>query len=225
MLFGKVILITGVASGIGRRTAELAAQLGADVIGVDRDAPAQPVGDFIAADLGSPSAIAGLVARLPQRMDALCNVAGVSGASGIAATLAVNFYGLRALTEALAPRHPRGRGRGQRRFHHRLRLASQPGAGASAMVGRRGFSGRRGSTGGRAWRRQRDRLSAVQGVAVAVDLSRRAPGGCSRTVASASTRSVPGPVETPILTQFRAVLGDARVDSDIDRVGRCRHRE
>jgi len=31
----------------------------------------------------------------------------------------------------------------------------------------------------------------------------------------------PGPVETPILTQFPAVLGDARVDSDIGRVGRA----
>ena len=31
----------------------------------------------------------------------------------------------------------------------------------------------------------------------------------------------PGPVETPILKQFREVLGDARVDSDIDRVGRA----
>ena len=30
----------------------------------------------------------------------------------------------------------------------------------------------------------------------------------------------PGPVETPILAQFRSVLGDARVDSDIGRVGR-----
>ena len=31
----------------------------------------------------------------------------------------------------------------------------------------------------------------------------------------------PGPVDTPILTQFRAVLGDARVSSDIDQVGRA----
>lgn len=31
----------------------------------------------------------------------------------------------------------------------------------------------------------------------------------------------PGPVETPILKQFRAVLGDAKVDSDITRVGRA----
>jgi len=31
----------------------------------------------------------------------------------------------------------------------------------------------------------------------------------------------PGPVETPILREFRAVLGNERVDSDISRVGRC----
>lgn len=31
----------------------------------------------------------------------------------------------------------------------------------------------------------------------------------------------PGPVETPILKQFRSVLGDERVDSDIDKVGRA----
>src|SRR5207244_4061779 len=31
----------------------------------------------------------------------------------------------------------------------------------------------------------------------------------------------PGPVETPILHQFREVLGDPRVDSDIARVGRA----
>ncbi|MGV8987229.1 MAG: SDR family oxidoreductase [Cypionkella sp.] len=31
----------------------------------------------------------------------------------------------------------------------------------------------------------------------------------------------PGPVETPILAQFRTVLANARVDSDIDRVGRA----
>jgi NAD(P)-dependent dehydrogenase (short-subunit alcohol dehydrogenase family) len=31
----------------------------------------------------------------------------------------------------------------------------------------------------------------------------------------------PGPVETPILREFRAVLGNERVDSDIARVGRA----
>lgn len=40
MLFGKTLLITGVASGIGARTAELAQSLGAEVIGVDVNAEA-----------------------------------------------------------------------------------------------------------------------------------------------------------------------------------------
>ena len=40
MLYGKTILVTGVSSGIGARTAELALQLGADVIGLDRRKPA-----------------------------------------------------------------------------------------------------------------------------------------------------------------------------------------
>ena len=47
ILFGKTILITGVASGIGARTAELAGQLGADVIGVDMREPAPQDGGFL----------------------------------------------------------------------------------------------------------------------------------------------------------------------------------
>ena len=35
MIFGKTIVITGVAFGIGRRTAELAASMGAEVIAND----------------------------------------------------------------------------------------------------------------------------------------------------------------------------------------------
>jgi len=104
MLFGKTILITGVASGIGARTAELAGQLGADVIGVDVREPAAPVGSFVKADISSKAGVDELIARLPQRLDALCNVAGLSGNTGAAATLAVNFFGLRVLSEGLAPR-------------------------------------------------------------------------------------------------------------------------
>ncbi|TIP36400.1 MAG: SDR family NAD(P)-dependent oxidoreductase, partial [Mesorhizobium sp.] len=104
MLFGKTILITGVASGIGARTAELAGQLGADVIGVDMREPADHQGTFVKADISTKAGVDDLVARLPQRLDALCNVAGLSGNTGAAATLAVNFYGLRALSEALVPK-------------------------------------------------------------------------------------------------------------------------
>ncbi|KAF5887373.1 SDR family NAD(P)-dependent oxidoreductase, partial [Rhizobium sp. PEPV16] len=104
MLFGKTILVTGVASGIGARTAELAGQMGAEVIGVDVREPASGGAAFIKGDLSTASGVAEIVAQLPVRLDALANVAGLSGSTGVVSTLAVNFYGLRALSEAVAPR-------------------------------------------------------------------------------------------------------------------------
>ena len=104
MLFGKTIVVTGISSGIGSRIGEFAASMGANVIGVDVKDPARPIDAFIRADIGSPQGVAEIVDVLPKRIDALCNVAGVSGMLGAVKTLAINFYGLRALTEALAPR-------------------------------------------------------------------------------------------------------------------------
>ena len=100
MLLGKTIVITGISSGIGARVGELAIALGADIIGVDINEPTRPLDAFIKADIGSPQGVAEIVQTLPQRFDALCNVAGVSGMIGAAKTLAINFYGLRELTEA-----------------------------------------------------------------------------------------------------------------------------
>jgi NAD(P)-dependent dehydrogenase (short-subunit alcohol dehydrogenase family) len=104
MLLGKTIVITGISSGIGARVGELAVALGADIVGVDVNFPARPLDPFIKADIGSAQGVAEIVEALPRRFDALCNVAGVSGMIGAKKTLAINFYGLRELTEALAPR-------------------------------------------------------------------------------------------------------------------------
>jgi NAD(P)-dependent dehydrogenase (short-subunit alcohol dehydrogenase family) len=104
MLLGKTIVVTGISSGIGARIGELAVALGADVVGVDINEPAPPLDAFVRADIGSPQGVVEIVEALPRRFDALCNVAGVSGAIGAAKTLAINFYGLRELSEAVAPR-------------------------------------------------------------------------------------------------------------------------
>jgi NAD(P)-dependent dehydrogenase (short-subunit alcohol dehydrogenase family) len=218
MLLGKTILVTGVGSGIGARTAELALTMGADVIGVDIRPPSRPLGDFIEADLGSPSAIEALVGRLPPRLDALCNVAGVSGSTGVVATLSVNFYGLRMLTELLAPRLREG--------GSVVNVASIAGFGwranvarAKAMVDVEGFPDVAALA-----------VANSAGDEVAYPLSKELlllwtmraahlPAFKRRGVRVNAVS--PGPVETPILTQFRAVLGDARVDGDIARVGRA----
>ncbi len=217
MLLGKTILVTGVASGIGARTAELAMALGADVIGIDRRAPASPVGAFLEGDLGSAEGVAAVAGRLPTRIDALCNVAGVSGNGGIVQTLSINFYGLRALTETVIPLLREG--------------------GVVVNVG---------SIAGFGWRANLPRARAmvdiegfpdVASVAASHDAVDEIGYPLSKELlllwtfraahqARFKQRGIrvnaisPGPVQTPILAQFRSVLGNARVDSDIARVGR-----
>lgn len=218
MLFGKTVAITGVASGIGRRTAELAAQMGADVIGIDRNPPAQETGAFLQGDLSSAQGVQALAQALPDGIDALLNIAGVSGNTGAAPTLAINFYGLRALSLALAPRMRPGGAI--------VSVASIAGYGwrgnldrARALVGAEGFP-------------DTARLAADLGVPdeAGYPVSKEAlilwtqiaafqPAFRDRGIRVNSVS--PGPVETPILTQFREVLGEARVNSDVTRVGRA----
>ena len=218
MLFGKTILVTGVASGIGARTAELAGQLGADVIGVDVQQPSLSQISFIKGDLSTSVGVEAIVRQLPKRIDALANVAGLSGETGVMMTLAVNFYGLRALSEAVAPRLREG--------------------GAIVNVA---------SIAGYGWRANIERAKALTAIEGFPDIeslvarhSLKNEDGYPLSkellllwTMQASHRSLfrhsgirvnavsPGPVETPILRQFRAVLGDERVDSDIARVGRA----
>jgi NAD(P)-dependent dehydrogenase (short-subunit alcohol dehydrogenase family) len=217
MLFGKTIVITGVASGIGARTAQLALAEGASVIGVDVREPANPPYDFVAADVSTQSGVDKLAAALPRAFDALCNIAGLSGKTGLAPVLQVNFFGLRALSYAAAPKIREG--------------------GAIISVA---------SIAGYGWRANLERAKAIVSLPGFPDVDALArkhtidPGygyPLSKEVLLLWTQKAsheplfkdrgirvnavsPGPVETPILKQFREVLGDARVNSDIDRVGR-----
>lgn len=218
MLFGKTIVVTGVASGIGARTAELAGQFGADVIGIDVREPSQHVASFVKGDISTPEGVADIVRRMPKGIDALANVAGLSGTSGIVATLAVNFFGLRTLSEALAPRIREGGAV--------INVASIAGYGWRANIERA------------------KRLIDVKGfpdvakLAAENDLKNEEGYPLSKELLLLWTMRAahlplfkdrgirinavsPGPVETPILTQFRAVLGDQKVDRDIIRVGRA----
>ncbi len=218
MLIGKNIVITGAASGIGKRSAELAQSMGANVFSVDRNQPSDPVGHFIEADLGTATGVQALIDALPEGIDALANVAGLSGTSGVAPTLAVNFLGLRALSLGLTPK--------MNQYGSVINVASVAGFG---------------------WRPNVDRARkavAVQGFPDPAQFA--ADHGVTDEIAYPTSKEFlllwtyqaahepvfkrknirinavsPGPVETPILTQFRSVLGDERVDSDIARVGRA----
>jgi NAD(P)-dependent dehydrogenase (short-subunit alcohol dehydrogenase family) len=218
MLLGKTIVITGISSGIGARVGELAVALGADIIGVDINEPARSLDAFIKADIGSPQGVAEIVQTLPQRFDALCNVAGVSGMIGAARTLAINFYGLRELTQSVAPRLREG--------------------GAVVNVA---------SIAGYGWRSNLERAKAFVTAPGFPDLAKllaahQVPDGEAYPLSKEllllwTMRAAhqplfkdrglrvnavsPGPVATPILREFRQIFGNPRVDDDIARVGRA----
>lgn len=105
---GKTIVITGTSSGIGAETARLLRQQGARVIGVDRNDPMITLDGFVKADLSEQSTIDAAVKQLPERIDALCNVAGVPGTAPVDLVARVNYLGLRHLCQRVLDRIPEG---------------------------------------------------------------------------------------------------------------------
>lgn len=105
---GKTIVITGVSSGIGADTAKLLRLQGARVIGVDRNDPMLTLDGFVKADLSEQATIDAALKQLPERIDALCNIAGVPGTAPVDLVARVNFLGLRHLVSRLAERMGEG---------------------------------------------------------------------------------------------------------------------
>ncbi|MBC3953634.1 coniferyl-alcohol dehydrogenase [Pseudomonas triticifolii] len=103
-LNNKILVVTGVSSGIGAELARLARFQGARVIGIDRHEPQLTLDSFYQADLGDPDSINAVVEQLPSQVDGLCNIAGVPGTAPVETVARVNYLGLRHLTQRLLPR-------------------------------------------------------------------------------------------------------------------------
>lgn len=106
---GRRAAVTGCSSGIGAALVGQLTELGAEVIGFDRQRPEQQLAEFHQIDLADPASIDRAAGRLTEPVDALFNVAGVS--SGIGDPLLVvtiNFLGLRRFTEAVVAGMPAG---------------------------------------------------------------------------------------------------------------------
>lgn len=105
---GRRAVVTGCASGIGEQLAAQLAERGAEVVGLDRRSPSVHVEAFHEVDLADSASIGAVAASIDGPVDALFNVAGISGTAGPAALIGVNFVGTRELTEALLPKMPAG---------------------------------------------------------------------------------------------------------------------
>ncbi|MBC8058920.1 MAG: coniferyl-alcohol dehydrogenase [Rhizobiales bacterium] len=216
MLIGKTIIVTGASSGIGAATAALVASQGADVIAVDVNAPASPVGSFMQADLSEKASIDRLVAALPHGADGLANVAGLPPTRTPEQVLKVNLVGLKYLTTQLVPKLADGAAI--------VNLASLAGLGwadAKASVLETtdlGFDDVAAFCRGHAIEGARSYFFSKEALIVWTMQNRwtwRDRGIRMNAVS-------PGPVETPILKDFLETLG-ARAEEDMktmDRPGR-----
>ncbi|WAH96323.1 SDR family oxidoreductase [Arthrobacter sp. MMS18-M83] len=111
---GKVCVVTGASSGMGKATAKLLAGQGATVYALDINEPREPLGTFIKVNLGNRLSIDEALAALPAHVDAVFSCAGIAGEiySGRNFSeldvLTINFIGGRYLIEGLIPRLPEG---------------------------------------------------------------------------------------------------------------------
>jgi NAD(P)-dependent dehydrogenase (short-subunit alcohol dehydrogenase family) len=215
-LNGKTLIVTGVASGIGAETARLARFHGARVIGVDRQPVNMTLDAFHQADLGDPAAVDALVAHLPERIDALANIAGVPGTAPVDLVARVNYLGLRHLSEALLPRIVAG--------GSVINVASILGAEwPQRLELHRELADTAGFEAGAQWLSAHPVPQATCyqyfKEALIVWSARRSQDWFAKH--SVRVNSVaPGPVFTPILGDFVTMLGTERVEADAAKMKR-----
>jgi NAD(P)-dependent dehydrogenase (short-subunit alcohol dehydrogenase family) len=214
-LKGSRFVVTGAASGIGRATTAKLVRSGADVIALDRQPPSDAVAEFVRVDLADPQSIAAAASKLPGDLAGLLNIAGVPGTVEPEILARVNYLGLRMLTEAALPNIRTGGAI--------VNVASTAGENwrdnVSAhleLADTRSFAEGLDWIASHSWPRERAYAWFKEALivwATAKSSGIRAKHGVRMNCVS------PGPVDTPILEQFRISLGEARVSDALRRGG------
>ncbi len=201
-------VVTGGSSGLGEA---LVTRLSAHEVWILDVKPPGELADnhhYFQTDLSDPESIDGVLESLPDSIDGLANVAGMASAPEPETVVAVNFLGLRHLTNSLIPKLKTG--------------------GSIVNVS---------SVAGREWRAKYERLQPVlnttsfaEGLAWCrenSDIVARDPYTLSKRLVTAHTLRAaedgvmhgfrincvsPGPIETPLYPQFAALMGEAQSD-------------
>ncbi len=99
----RTIVVTGGTTGIGAAVVARLRDADATLHVFDVVAPQRGDVHYTACDMSSTASIDSAIAALPGPIDVLINVAGVAAAQPPERTVAINFLGLRHLTEQLLP--------------------------------------------------------------------------------------------------------------------------
>ena len=212
---GKRVVITGGATGIGAALVDLLKELGtASITVIDRQVPGADVDAFVQADLSVESSVDAAIAAIDGSVDVLFNNAGVAATQPALTVMSVNYLAPRKLTLGLLPQIPAGGAV--------VNTASMAGNGWPANLPRIvELLAVPGWDDSLAWLEANgDLLADVYGFSkqvaqvLTLDISRT-------TIAhGVRTNSVcPGPVQTPLMTDFRATMGDKVIDWTITQQG------
>ena len=211
----RTVLITGAAAGIGAALARMCAGSGHTVIGLDRIGCDSAGVEGLVCDLADADAIDAATAALPDKIDAIASVAGIPGTHPPARVLAVNLLAPRRLITGVLPRmRPGG---------VVVTVASVaahrnvvPAAGITALLAAQtpddidAWLSQYPLTGGQSYDTSKHALVRWTRLLAAELL----PRGIRALSIS------PGPVDTGILTDFAATMGQAALDRSAKTVGR-----
>ncbi|HET6954393.1 MAG TPA: SDR family NAD(P)-dependent oxidoreductase [Acidimicrobiales bacterium] len=104
---GRRALVVGGATGMGAAAARRVAELGAEVVVMDRAAIDLPFAKAIELDLGDPGSVDAALRQLDGPVDALFSAAGIADGPAL---MRVNFIGHRHLIDAMVRQELLGRG-------------------------------------------------------------------------------------------------------------------
>lgn len=100
----KRVVLTGAYSGVGAALLDLLVELGSpEVITLDLKKPDGPMSQFIETNMGSEKSVAAAIKQIEGPIDVLFNNAGVAATFPVEDVMAINWLGLRQLSEGLLP--------------------------------------------------------------------------------------------------------------------------